>query len=388
MMNRNRAEASLPMRSLITRSVMMWSLMSTRSSRRVLGFKVVSHSTLGIISPSPLKRVISGVARPGPGFAVLGDDRVALGIVERPVRLLADVDPVKRRLRQVDLAVGNQLRQMPIDERQQQGGDVVAVRVGIGQQDDLAVAQPGQVEVLAQAASQRGDEVRQLLVFQDLGQRGTLDVEDLAAQRQNRLPGPIASLLGRSAGGVALDDEQLASDRAPVRAVTELAGQVQPVRRGALARHLLVSGATGFARPGGQDHPCHDRLGHRPVVMQPMFQGRTDGRVDSRRQFRIVEPVLGLPLELGVGHEHAEDADETFAQILGGERHALGRQVMGLDEIAHRLAESGAQPVLVCATRPGRDTVDVAPQALLGRFRPLQDEPDADAVAVGLLEPS
>jgi hypothetical protein len=33
--------------------------------RRVRGLSVVSHKTFGIISPRPLKRVISGVARPG-----------------------------------------------------------------------------------------------------------------------------------------------------------------------------------------------------------------------------------------------------------------------------------------------------------------------------------
>src|SRR6202035_3412427 len=108
MRKRKRAEASLPISSFITRSVTIWSVTSTRSRRRVRGLSVVSHSTLGIISPSPLKRVIS---------CVLLEDPVALRIVERPERVLSDVDAVERRLCQEYLAVCHQLRQMAVDER-------------------------------------------------------------------------------------------------------------------------------------------------------------------------------------------------------------------------------------------------------------------------------
>ena len=66
MMKRKRADGSLPISSLITRSVTIWSEISTRSRRRVFGLSVVSHSTFGIISPRPLNRVISGLPRPLP----------------------------------------------------------------------------------------------------------------------------------------------------------------------------------------------------------------------------------------------------------------------------------------------------------------------------------
>ena len=45
--------------------------------------------------------------------------------------------------------------------------------------------------------------------------RALLDVEDLAAQRQHRLRVAVAALLGRAAGGVALDDEDLGSATGP-----------------------------------------------------------------------------------------------------------------------------------------------------------------------------
>jgi hypothetical protein len=56
-----------------------------------------------------------------------------------------------------------------------------------------------------------------------------------------------------------------------------------------------------------------------------------------------------LPLELRLGDEHAEDAGHSLADVFGGERHPFRRQVVRLDEVPHRLADAGAQPVLVRA---------------------------------------
>ena len=87
-----------------------------------------------------------------------------------------------------------------------------------------------------------------------------LDVEDLAAQRQDRLDAAVAALLGRAAGAVALDDEQLGLGRVALLAVGELAGQVGDVER-PLAAGQLARPARGLAGGGGLDHLAHDRLG-------------------------------------------------------------------------------------------------------------------------------
>ena len=172
--------------------------------------------------------MISGVA----AIAVfLIQNRGLLAVVERPEGVLADVDAVERRLGDEHLAVGHQLRQMPVDEGQEQRGDVVAVRVGIREDDDLSVAQLGQLEGLAEPASERRHEVRQFLVFEDLRQRRALGVQHLAAQRQNRLMDAVAALLGRAARRVALDDEELAAVARGVGAVAQLPGQIEPASR-------------------------------------------------------------------------------------------------------------------------------------------------------------
>ena len=76
-----------------------------------------------------------------------------------------------------------------------------------------AVAQILVAVVRAGAAAERLREIGELLVLRELVLAGGRDVEDLAAQRQDRLRGAIARLFGRAAGGVALDDEQSPSPR-------------------------------------------------------------------------------------------------------------------------------------------------------------------------------
>ncbi len=59
----------------------------------------------------------------------------------------------------------------------------------------------------------RGDDRPDFLVRQDLVDARLLDVDDLAAERQNGLEFAVASLLGRTAGRVALDEVELAQRR-------------------------------------------------------------------------------------------------------------------------------------------------------------------------------
>src|SRR3546814_14313531 len=79
------------------------------------------------------------------------------------------------------------------------------------------------LEARAGAAAQCLHEVAQLLVLPQLVGRGAGDVQDLAAQRQHRLGGTVARLLGGAAGAVALAQEDLGVLGAGARAVGELA---------------------------------------------------------------------------------------------------------------------------------------------------------------------
>src|SRR6185503_18169554 len=76
------------------------------------------------------------------------------------------------------------------------------------------------------------------------------DVEDLSLERQDRLELPVAALLGRAAGGIALDEVELAEGGVALLAVRELAGKAHAVEDAFPARELarLPRGLAGAGR--------------------------------------------------------------------------------------------------------------------------------------------
>ena len=160
---------------------------------------------------------------------------VLVRIVARIEHLAALADAVERRHRQIEMAAAHQLRHLLVEEGDQQRGDVGAVDVGVGHDDHAVVAQILVAVFRARAAAERLDQVGDLLVGGELVVAGAGDVEDLAAQRQHRLAGAVARLLGRAAGRIAFDDEDFGAGGGILRAVGELAGQPQLAHR-ALAR--------------------------------------------------------------------------------------------------------------------------------------------------------
>ena len=220
--------------------------MTTRSKRRRYGSRVVSKSKAAGISPRPLKRVILGLAFLGSP----AKNPVAGRVVGRPEGLLPPGDLVERRAGQVDAPVGEEAGDVPVKEREEQGGDVVAVAVGVGQEDDLAVAEPRRVVLVVHAAAECADDVGQLFVVEDLGLARLFGVQDLALQGQDRLDVAVAPLLGRAAGAVAFDDEELRLVGVGAVAVVQLAGKVEPAADRGLAPDLRRGGPAGLAGLG------------------------------------------------------------------------------------------------------------------------------------------
>ena len=126
------------------------------------------------------------------------------------------------------------------EEGQQEGADVGAVDVGVGHEDDFAVAGGLQVEGASAAGTDHLDDGRALDVAQHVGLGGLLHVEDLAADRQERLELGVAGVLGGSQGGVSLDDEQLGGGDVVTAAVGELGRQGGGLQGGLAAGDLLV----------------------------------------------------------------------------------------------------------------------------------------------------
>ena len=138
---------------------------------------------------------------------------------------------------------------VPEEQRRQQAADVGAVGVGVGHEDDPAVAGRVEVERAARAGTDDLDDRGALGVLEHVADGGLLDVEDLAADRQQRLELRVAGQLRRTQRRVALDDEQLAAVDVVGPAVGELGRQraglervLAPLGLSLLPRHDAGSG--------------------------------------------------------------------------------------------------------------------------------------------------
>src|ERR1700751_5171884 len=97
-----------------------------------------------------------------------------------------------------------------------------------------------------------------------------LDIEDFPAQRQHRLEGAVAALLGGAARAVAFDDEQFGSRRIALLAVGQLAGKGGHVERALLAREFARF-ARGLARSRRLDDLADDDPRLRRMLLQPIL---------------------------------------------------------------------------------------------------------------------
>ena len=86
---------------------------------------------------------------------------------------------------------------------------MLSVDVGIGHQDDLVIAQLGEIELVMDSCAERRDDRLHLGVLQDTVDAGLLDVDDLAAQRKYRLIHRVTPGFRATSCRVPLDDEKL-----------------------------------------------------------------------------------------------------------------------------------------------------------------------------------
>ena len=262
-----------------------------------------------------------------------------------------------------------------------------AVDVGVGHDDDLVVAQLLDVEVVAaDAGAQRRDQRAHLLAGQHLVEARALDIEDLAAQRQHRLEFAVAALLGRAAGGIALDDEDLGLGGVALLTICELAGQAGDVER-ALAPRQFARLARGLTRLRRLHHLGDHLLGFGRMFLEPLLQQIVDEALDDRTHFGRDQLVLGLRREFRIGAFDAEHAGQAFAAIVAGEvdllllvhARAFG---IGRDLARQRAAEADEMRAAVAL----RDVVGEGQHVLVVAVVPPQRDLDADAVTLALDE--
>ena len=235
-----------------------------------------------------------------------------------------------------------------------------SVHVGVGHDDDLAVAQAGDVEiVLADAGTERGDHGADFFVPQHLVVAGFLHVQDLAPQRQDRLIAPVASALGGAAGRFALDQEQLAALRIALLAVGQLSGQAAGIHR-ALATRQIAGFASRFAGARRVDRLADDLLHHRRILVEILAQLFVD-ELDHVALDVGVELALGLAFELRLRQLHADHRRQALAHVVAGQvlldvLEEIAALARGVDGAGQRAAETAQ-------VRAAIDGVDVVGEA-------------------------
>ena len=137
---------------------------------------------------------------------------------------LPQLDAVERRHGDVDMSALDKLLHLAVEEGEDQRPDVRAVHVCVGHDDHSVVTELRDVELVADAGSDRGDHRLDLEVREHLVDPVLFGVDDLPAQRQDRLEETITSVDRRAAGRVALHEEKLGGLRIVDLAVGELAG--------------------------------------------------------------------------------------------------------------------------------------------------------------------
>jgi hypothetical protein len=256
-------------------------------------------------------------------------------------------------------------------KKKQEGPDVGAVDVGVGHDDDLAVTALLEVEVLADAAAEGGNDRADLLVAEHLDEVGLLDVEDLSLEGEDGLDVGVAALLGGAAGGVAFDEEDLGLLVALGSAVGEFARQRIPFER-VLASGELAGLAGGLAGLGGEDALLEDQLRLLGVLLEERPELLADGRVDERLDLRVQQLVLRLRFERRLGDLHGDDRSQALSEVVAAGADVL-EQVAALGVAEDRVGEAGleagevgAADMVVDVVRKGEDRLVVAVGVLEG----------------------
>ena len=237
-----------------------------------------------------------------------------------------------------------------------------AVDVGVGHHDDLAVARGVDVEGPARPGAYDLDDRAALGVLQHVRHGRLLDVEDLAADRQQRLELGVPGELGGAERGVALDDEQLAALHVVAAAVGELGGQRRGLQRGLPALRVLVlaGGDAGTGRGDGllQDARACALASRFVEVRNALSSLATTLRHDPAGR-RGAEHLLRLALELRLGQTHRDDRGEPLQGVVLDDV-VLGdaQQLLGAQHLVHRPGQRPLEAGDMGAALGGGDDVD------------------------------
>ncbi len=261
------------------------------------------------------------------------------------------------------------------EEGEQERADMRAVHVGVGHQHNVVIAQAAEVKVLANICAQCRNQRLNFLVAQRLVEARLLNVENLAAQRENGLEAAVAPLFGRAACAVTLHNVDFALLGVAARAVGQLAGEREALQR-ALADDKIACLARRLARTVGRAALLEDVLRLARILLQPAPHGLGDGRRHVTAHLGVEQLELVLPLKLRLNHLDAHNGRHALTRVLAGEvgvalleHPLLARPVVDNARNGRAQARNVAAPVRrVDGIGKGKDRLGEAVGVLNGGF--------------------
>ena len=282
-------------------------------------------------------------------------------------------------MRHIQVSAVDDGREVAEEEREQKRADMTAVDVGVGHRHDAVISDLLDVEVVADASAHGRDEVANLVGRQNLVESSLFDVEDLAAQRQNRLRAPVAAALGGAAGRVSLHDVELGKRRVALGAVGELAGKRARLEE-ALALDEVASLAGSLAGARGGERLLNDPATFRRVLVEILREPFRQRQRHMTLHLGVAELPLRLALELRLQHLDADHGGEAFAHVLAGEVWILLFEDSCLPRVAvQHVGERRAKPGQVGAALDRVDGVRKCDHVLYERVVVLEGDLDLGA---------
>ncbi len=148
-----------------------------------------------------------------------------------------------------------------------------------------------------------------------------LDVDQLAANRQDRLVTAVAALFGGAAGGIALDNVKLGQFRIALGTIRQFARQPAAGERAFANR--LARFARRFARARRRQHLIENAPRDRRVLIEVSHQPVVNSRVHHAVDLGVDELHFGLRFEARIRQLDAQHANQTFAHVVAGNGRIL-----------------------------------------------------------------
>ena len=218
------------------------------------------------------------------------------------------------------MAALDQLRHLAVEEGDQQRGDVGAVDVGVGHDDDLLVAQILVAVVRAGAAAERLHQIGELLRSAPACPcRRTATLRILPRSGSTACEARSRACLAEPPALVALDDEDLRALR-PAVLVQSASLPGRRSLRTAVLREMSFSWRRRMRSSARSTTKSSSLLACVRIAGEPMVERVLDRVLDDALRLGGGEAVLGLALEFRLADEHRQHAAGADHHVFAGDR--------------------------------------------------------------------